>query len=48
VLEEIRKKVDIAKLERVLMEEGIQKFADPQKALIKTIAEKRVSLAAAR
>jgi transaldolase len=48
VLEEIRTKVDIAKLERVLMEEGIQKFADPQKLLIKTIAEKRASLAAAR
>lgn len=48
ILEEIRTKVDIAKLERVLMEEGIQKFADPQKALIKTIAEKRAALAATR
>jgi hypothetical protein len=30
------------------MEEGIKKFADPQKSLIKTIADKRASLAATR
>jgi transaldolase len=40
--------VDIAKLEAVLMEEGIKKFADPQKALLKLIAEKRVALVGAK
>ncbi|MGI8980810.1 MAG: transaldolase family protein [Pirellulaceae bacterium] len=44
VLDEIAAKVDVAKLESVLMEEGIQKFADPQKALLKVIAEKRAAL----
>ncbi len=47
VLDEIAQKVDIAKLEQVLMEEGIQKFADPQKDLLKLIARKREELAAA-
>jgi len=41
VLEEIRQKVDMAKLEDVLMKEGLSKFADPQKALIALIAQKR-------
>ena len=45
VLEEIDTKVDFGELERVLMEEGIAKFADPQKALLKLISEKRKSLA---
>ncbi len=45
VLEEINAKVDFEKLERVLMEEGIAKFADPQKALLGLISEKRQSLA---
>jgi len=45
VLDEIAAKVDIAKMEAVLMDEGIKKFADPQKALLKLIAEKRASLA---
>jgi len=45
VLAEIAAKVDIQKLEDVLMDEGIQKFADPQKALLKLIAEKRAALA---
>lgn len=44
VLDEIAAKVDAAKMEAVLMEEGIQKFADPQKALLKVIAEKRAAL----
>lgn len=44
VLDEIAAKVDVAKLEAVLMEEGIQKFADPQKALLKVIAQKRATL----
>jgi transaldolase len=37
-------KVDMAKLERTLMAEGIEKFAGPQKALIQLIAQKRDSL----
>ena len=45
VVDEIAKKVDIAKLEQVLMDEGIKKFADPQKALLKLIGEKRAALA---
>ena len=47
-LDEIAAKVDVAKMEAVLMEEGIKKFADPQKALLKVIAEKRAALVAAR
>ena len=35
VLDEIDKKVDQAKMEDVLMQEGTLKFADPQKALLK-------------
>ncbi len=41
---EIDEKVDFQKLEEVLMAEGLKKFADPQKALLQTIAEKRNSL----
>ena len=41
VVEEISQKVDMAKLEDVLMREGLSKFADPQKALIALIAQKR-------
>ena len=44
VLADIDAKVDMAKLEAVLMEEGLQKFADPQNALLQLIAEKRASL----
>jgi transaldolase len=44
VLAEIDREVDLAKLEAVLMDEGIKKFADPQKMLLKTIAEKRGAL----
>jgi len=44
VLADIEQKVDIAHLESVLMEEGLKKFADPQKALLKLIAEKRAAL----
>jgi len=44
VLAEVRAKVDVQKMEDVLMEEGIKKFADPQKALLKLLAEKRASL----
>jgi transaldolase len=44
VLDEIDAKVDFEKMERVLMDEGLRKFADPQKALIKLIGEKRAAL----
>jgi len=45
VLEEIDRLVDIQKMEDVLMSEGIKKFADPHKMLLKLIADKRKSLA---
>ena len=44
VLAEIDKKVSIQKLEETLMREGLAKFADPQKALIKLIGQKRSQL----
>jgi transaldolase len=44
VLDEIDAKVDMGKMERVLMEEGIKKFADPQKALLALIAQRRTDL----
>jgi transaldolase len=44
VLKEIDAKVDMKHLEETLMEEGLQKFADPQKALLKLIGEKRQQL----
>lgn len=44
VLKEIADKVDLSKLEEVLMAEGIKKFADPQKKLLALIAEKRGAL----
>jgi len=48
VLDEIDKKVDPKKLEDKLMEEGTAKFADPQHALLKQIAQKRAALTAAK
>ena len=45
VLAEIDAKVDFEHLERTLMDEGIKKFADPQKSLLSLIATKRKSLA---
>ena len=45
VVNEIEEKVDMVKLEKVLMGEGIRKFADPQKALEKSINERRAKLA---
>ncbi len=45
VLDEIDKKVDIAKLEKTLMDEGTKKFADPFKLLLKQIADKRKAVA---
>lgn len=43
ILSEIDDKVDMAKLERVLMEEGVQKFADPQKELLALVARQRTA-----
>jgi transaldolase len=48
VLREIDAKVDPAKLENKLMEEGTAKFAEPQKALLKLISQKRAALAGAK
>ena len=45
VLAEIDEKVDFDRMESVLMEEGLKKFADPQQALLSLIAEKRSVLA---
>src|SRR5205807_8375989 len=44
VLAEIDEKIDLDHMEEVLMSEGIKKFADPQKALLALIAEKRKAL----
>jgi len=44
ILDEIDQKVDMARLEEVLMREGAAKFADPHKKLIETIAAKRAEL----
>jgi transaldolase len=41
IVSEIDSKVDMMLLEHVLMEEAIKKFAEPQKALLKLIAQKR-------
>ena len=46
IVDEIARKVDQAKLESVLMQEGVAKFADPHKALLALIREKRTTLAA--
>ena len=45
VLDEIDKKVSVQHMEETLMREGLAKFADPQKALLKLIAQKREGLA---
>jgi transaldolase len=47
-LDDIDDKVDIQKMEETLMSEGTAKFADPQHALLKQIAQKRASLTAAK
>ncbi|HKI35749.1 MAG TPA: transaldolase family protein [Gemmataceae bacterium] len=44
VLCDIDMLVDVQQMERVLMDEGIKKFADPQKTLLAQIAEKRRQL----
>jgi transaldolase len=45
VLEAFDALIDVPKLEDTLMSEGTEKFADPQKKLIQTIADKRAELA---
>jgi len=44
VLAEIAEKINMQKLEETLMSEGLAKFADPQKSLLKLIATKRAAL----
>jgi transaldolase len=44
VLDEIDAKVDPAKMEQTLMDEGTEKFADPHKKLLGLIGEKRRAL----
>lgn len=44
IIEEFESKVDLQKLEDTLMAEGTEKFAEPQKKLIQTIASKRKEL----
>jgi len=46
IVSEIDKKVDMLELEQLLMEEGIKKFVEPQKALLGLIAKTRASLLA--
>src|SRR4029078_2227172 len=48
VLDDIAAKVTVAKMESVLMDEGLKKFAEPQKGLLKLIGEKRRSLVGAK
>lgn len=43
IVSEIDRKVDMVALERALMEEGIRKFAEPQEALLRLIAQKRAA-----
>jgi transaldolase len=43
VVGEIDGKVDMAALERGLMAEGIRKFVEPQRALLRLIAQKRAA-----
>ncbi len=43
ILSDIDQKVDMVEMERVLMSEGIMKFSQPQKSLLKLIADKRGS-----
>ncbi|EAQ82685.1 transaldolase family protein [Blastopirellula marina] len=44
VLADLDKHVDYQHLEKTLMEEGIAKFANPQKGLLKLIGEKRAAI----
>lgn len=46
VLDEIDAKVDFQHMEKTLMQEGVDKFATPQQALLDLVASKRAELAA--
>lgn len=46
IVKEIEEKVDLVKMEEVLMREGVQKFVDPQVALLELIAKRRSEHAA--
>lgn len=48
IVDEIEAKVDPAKMEKKLMEEGTAKFAEPQHALLKLIKQKRELLSLAK
>lgn len=48
ILDEIDRTVDMCQLEKDLMAEGIQKFAEPHKALLRLIGQKRQALAGHR
>lgn len=48
IVDEIAAKVNIEHLEKTLMDEGTAKFADPHKALLKLIKEKRAALVGAK
>lgn len=48
ILKEIDSQVDMEHLQQTLMSEGVAKFADPQKKLLKTIAKKREAWQAAK
>ena len=48
VLKEIDQKVEFAKMERTLMDEGTKNFSDPQHGLLKLIGEKRAQLVPAK
>lgn len=48
ILDEIDEKVDVEKMEETLMAEGTAKFAQPQKALLQLIGEKREAMAGAK
>ncbi|RMG33391.1 MAG: transaldolase [Planctomycetota bacterium] len=47
VLSEIDQRVDFERMEAVLMAEGVEKFAEPQRALLELIGRKRATLTAA-
>jgi transaldolase len=44
IVRELDRFVDVADLEKTLMQQGVSKFVAPQKQLIQTIREKRASL----
>lgn len=48
IVDEINRVVDLQKMEDYLMTEGIAKFADPQKALLTLVAQKRSIMAPAK